>query len=613
MATFEQKLNGSLARLEAVTRGGRAVFAARELGRVHRDRLIGAGHLQRIIGGWMLRAPPGLDPQDGTHFWAAYWSFCAAYCESRFGEDWHLSAEQSLLLQVEDTVVPASLVVCSPKGQNNELELLHGTTLYDLREATRPPAEDLWIRQGLRLYTLDAALVKVPEAFYVAHPLEAQLALRAVPDASGLLRRLLRTGQPIVAGRLAGAFRHIGRVDLTEELLTTMRSAGHAPVEKNPFTAPRLPISLRRGGASIAARLAGLVALGRASLAGVTVPAPGRCADPNGFLDALPARHADDAFHGLWLDGLVVTREAIVQAQAESASAPRRGEVRDLALLTAQGDWQSFRSVTRAIGAILAGAPVIDVLREAHREWFREFLQPRVAARLLPVAALAGYREDRVYLAGSRFVPPEPQAMRAAMPALFDLLDSEADPFVRAVLARWLVSYLHPYREGNERMGHFLMNALLAAGGWQWRTLAGTEQARIRDALDRAHLSCDLSPLAALIQEDLQPAGAARTVPTEAAVISVEPPIESTLVEPPSGPDVSEPLSEQVAVPLRATESPEEPVASATAVEAAVPTPADSDAASVTAAPAAPAAPTPPRQRKRKYAPLPTQMGLFGE
>jgi fido (protein-threonine AMPylation protein) len=69
--------------------------------------------------------------------------------------------------------------------------------------------------------------------------------------------------------------------------------------------------------------------------------------------------------------------------------------------------------------------------------------------------------------------------MRAAMPALFDLLDAEPDPFYRAVLARWLVSYLHPYREGNERMAHFLMNALLA-GGWQWRTIEGTDQARYR-------------------------------------------------------------------------------------------------------------------------------------
>jgi fido (protein-threonine AMPylation protein) len=612
VATFEQKLNGSLARLESVTRGGRAVFAARELGRVHRDRLITAGHLQRIIGGWMLRTPPGLEPDDGTHFWAAYWTFCAAYCESRFGTDWHLSADQSLLLHVEDTVVPASLVVCSPKGQNNDLALLHGTSLYDLREATLPPAEDIWVRQGLRLYTLDAALVKVPESFYVAHPLEAQLALRAVPDASGLLRRLLRTGQPIVAGRLAGAFRHVGRVDLTEELLTTMRSAGHAPVEKNPFTAPRLPISLRRGTASIAARLAGLAALGRASLVDQGVRSPGRVTDPNAYLESLMARHADDAFHGLWLDGLVVTREAIAQADEVGAPSTRRGDVRDLALLTARGDLQAFRAVTRAIGAILAGAPVTDVLREAHREWYREFLQPRVAARLLPVAALAGYREDRVYLSGSRFVPPEPQAMRAAMPALFDLLDGESDPFFRAVLARWLVSYLHPYREGNERMAHFLMNALLAAGGWQWRTLEGTDQGRYRDALDRAHLSCDLRPLAALIKADLRPADALRSEAIGAWSITPEPPVAAaaTPAEQPVQEAHVEPVVEPSVVPAIEAARQGTPEAGGNTAEQIEPSLPASESTPTGATPAG--SPT-SRKRKRQYAPMPTQMGLFGE
>ena len=194
----------------------------------------------------MLRVPPGSDASDGTAWWAAYWSFCAAYCESRFDEVWHLSAEQSVLLHAEDTVVPATLVVCARKGQNNHLELLHGTALYDLRESHSPAAEDLVVRDGLRLLTLDAALVRVPEAFYVAHPLEAQLALRSIPDASGLLRRLLRTGQPVVAGRLAGAMRHIGRVDLCEEIIATMRAAGHSPVERNPFASPRLPTVHRR-------------------------------------------------------------------------------------------------------------------------------------------------------------------------------------------------------------------------------------------------------------------------------------------------------------------------------------------------------------------------------
>jgi hypothetical protein len=642
VATQEQKLDSSLARLQGLAKGGRVVFAAREMGRVHRDRLIAAGHLQRIIGGWLLRTRPGRDESDGTAWWAAYWTFCGAYCESRFESRWHLSAEQSLLLHVGDTVVPASLVVCASRGQNNHLELLHGTMLYDLREANQPPAEDLVVRDGLRLYTLDAALVKVPEAFYVAHPLEAQLALRAVPDASGLLRRLLRTGQPIVAGRLAGAFRHIGRIDLTEEIIATMRSAGHAPIERNPFTAPRLPIAARRGAASIVARLAGLYTLGRASIADRLPVSPGRMADPNAALLALTALHVEDAFHGLWLDGQLVTREALERVSRGEVSLAQLVESRDEAGLTALGDYQAFLAVQRSLGALFGGAPVIEVLREAHREWYRELMQPKVAARLQPVSVLAGYRDDAVYLASSRFVPPDAQSMRAALPALFDLLEGESHPFARAIMARWLFSYLHPYRLGNERMAHFLMNVLLLAAGWSWRTLVGPDQERYRDAMEQANLSFDLGPLVALLREGLVPAGTAVNAAVASAPVSmIESPTEeahhvevgvpteraANPVEPAAGPvpvmavpeselltpqtesaDVSIPVEGMDARSELAVETASEVAADLSGVPAVVPVAA--------AAPAVPQPPAPAAKStkgRRKYAPQPTQMGLFGE
>jgi fido (protein-threonine AMPylation protein) len=633
MATQDQKLDSSLARLQGLSQGGRVVFAAKEMGRVHRDRLIAAGHLQRIIGGWLLRTQPERDAEDGSAWWAAYWTFCAAYCEARFGADWHLTAEQSLLLHVEDTVVPAELVVCAPRGQNNDLELLFGTSLYDLREATRPAPDDLVTRNGLRLYTLDAALVKVPEGFYSAHPLEAQLALRAVPDASGLLRRLLRTGQPIVGGRLAGAFRHIGRIDLTEEILATLRSAGHAPVERNPFTAPRLPIAARRGAASIVARLAGLYSLGRASLADRLPVSPGRITDPNRYLQSLPSRHTEDAFHGLWLDGALVTRDALVQAAEGTVTVAQLAANRDAAGLTALGDWQAFQGVVRSMGAIFGGAPVVDVLREAHREWYREWLRPSVTGRLRSVGALAGYRDAAVYLPSSRFVPPDAPAMRVAMPALFDLLESESDPLVRAVMAHWLFSYLRPYREGNGRMAHFLMNALLAAGGWQWRTIEGTEQARYADALDQAHRSYDLGPLAALIVQGLEPADAAdaRAALSDTAD-AMAPPQAHAAPEPDAGPALAaEPVAAAsgvppatdtpvAAAPADATVHPPEPTepppapATDAVVASAEEASGSADASPVppTAAPAKPARTKSGKPRKA-YAPQPTQMGLFGE
>ena len=68
-----------------------------------------------------------------------------------------------------------------------------------------------------------------------------------------------------------------------------------------------------------------------------------------------------------------------------------------------------------------------------------ELFQPCVAAALIPAGALAGYRNGAVYLRTSRYVPTRWEAVRDAMPALFDMLQHETDPSVRAVLPKSVV------------------------------------------------------------------------------------------------------------------------------------------------------------------------------
>jgi Fic family protein len=63
------------------------------------------------------------------------------------------------------------------------------------------------------------------------------------------------------------------------------------------------------------------------------------------------------------------------------------------------------------------------------------------------------------------------------MPALFDLLEAEPEPAVRAVLGHWLFGDIHPYMDGNGRMARFLMNAMLASGGYAWTVIRVEERA----------------------------------------------------------------------------------------------------------------------------------------
>lgn len=87
------------------------------------------------------------------------------------------------------------------------------------------------------------------------------------------------------------------------------------------------------------------------------------------------------------------------------------------------------------------------------------------------------------------------------MPALFDLLENEPEPAVRAVLGHWLFGYVHPYPDGNGRIARFMMNAMLASGGSPWTVVRVEDRAAYLAALDRASIDMDIAPFAQFIAE----------------------------------------------------------------------------------------------------------------
>src|SRR5882762_3358298 len=219
MATANEKLSESLHALKALEEGGRRVFRSDDLSRVHRERLVANGLVQEVMRGWLISSSPSARDGDSTPWYASFWEFCARYCNDRFGDEWHLSPEQSLLLHGERTVVPAQVVVNSPKGANNTINLLFGTSLYDLKASEMPAGSDLAVRDGLRLFSPVAALVRVPESLFARNPIEVQVVLGSLADASDLLRLLLNGGHSAKAGYLARAFRETGRPKLAGEII----------------------------------------------------------------------------------------------------------------------------------------------------------------------------------------------------------------------------------------------------------------------------------------------------------------------------------------------------------------------------------------------------------
>ena len=157
MPTPSEHLAASLERLKALQRQGRVAVRARDLPRVHRERLSRNGFLHEVMKGWYIPARPGDAPGETTAWYSAFWPFAAQYLESRFEDAWCLSADQSLLLHVGDRTVPPQLLVRSPKGANKPTPLPHGTSVFDVR-LELPAEQDRVTIEGVRMMTLAAAL-----------------------------------------------------------------------------------------------------------------------------------------------------------------------------------------------------------------------------------------------------------------------------------------------------------------------------------------------------------------------------------------------------------------------------------------------------------------------
>ena len=501
MPTPNEKLAESLSALRELQSGGRRVFPSRGLSRTHRERLLRNGFLQEVVKGWLISSSPTAIDGESTPWYASFWEFCAEYCRNRFGEAWHLSPEQSLLLHAQNTVIPARVVVYSPAGSNHNMSLPFGTALFDLK-APMPPRPDLSTLEGLKLFTPARAIVKVSETFVKRNPIETQIVLAGFRDATDLLRILLDGGHSAKAGQIAGAFRRIGRGELADEVLRTMRTAGYDVRETDPFAGQPTVAPLPVAGALIVGRMKAMWDSMRGAVMERFPKTPGLPRNPKAYLRLVGEMYKSDAYHSLSIEGYRVSAALIERVEhGDWDPAHQDGERESRDALAARGYWQAFQKVKETVSGVITGGNAGALARTAHKEWYRELFQPCVAAGLIRANVLAGYRNDAVYLRTSRYVPPRWEAVRDAMPALFDLLEHESEPGVRAVLGHWLFGYIHPYPDGNGRMARFLMNVMLASGGYPWTIIQVEDRNAYLAALDRASIEGKIEPFAAFVAE----------------------------------------------------------------------------------------------------------------
>jgi hypothetical protein len=501
MATPPEKLADSLEALRELQQRGIVAVRAQDLTRVHRERLLANGFLREVMKGWYIPAAPDEAGGDSTAWYASFWAFCAAYLKERFDTEWSLSPEQSLLLHAGNWTVPEQLLVRSPKARNNVTKLPYETSLFDLR-SSMPAPQDIVEKEGLRLFSLPAALVASAPNFFAQNGTDARAALSMVRDASDVLAPLLEGGRSTIAGRLAGAFRNVGRDRIADNILKTMRAAGYDVREADPFDTKSELVAPARETSPYVHRIRLMWQSMREQVKAQFPPVPAKVNDIDAYLQRVEETYVTDAYHSLSIEGYRVSAELIERVRAGGWNSDANEKDREhLNALAARGYWQAFQQVKASLKRVLEGANPGTIADDDHESWHRELFAPCVTAGVLRPADLAGYRNSPVYIRRSRHVPPNRDAVRDLMPAFFDLLRAEPEPSVRVVMGHFIFVYIHPYTDGNGRMGRFLMNLMLSAGSYPWTVVPVERRDAYMAALEDASVGQNIVPFAKFLGE----------------------------------------------------------------------------------------------------------------
>lgn len=499
MATPAERFTEALKQLKQLQDRNVIAIHTEDLLPKSRQLLLKNGFIMEVSKGWYIPTNPEAKPGETTSWYSSYWDFISRFLNHKYGENWCLSADQSLLMHAGNRTVPQELLIRSPYGNNKPTPLPHGTSLFNLK-AELPYDDQLVGQNGVRMYSLQSSLIYAGATLFQRNPIDARTALSLIRDASELLPTLLENGHTTIAGRLAGAFRNIQRDKIADQIVETFKQADYDIREADPFDS-RVEMNLSsRERSPYVNRIRLMWSQMREVVINHFPAAPGIQPDHEAYLKNVEDLYTTDAYHSLSIERYRVTPELIEKVSMGTWNIKDNEEDRKQRdAMAARGYYQAFQAVKQSISAILQGANAGTQTDGDHSNWYRQLFDPSVAAGILKPADLAGYRNHQVYIGNSKHVPLNVDAMRDTIPVLFDLLEIEPQASVRAVLGHFIFVFIHPYMDGNGRMGRFLMNVMLASGGYQWTVIPVESRDEYMHALEVASTEENIEPFVKLL------------------------------------------------------------------------------------------------------------------
>lgn len=480
------------------------IVKSSSIGRKHREILSKENCLTEIIKGWYL-----LTSQEGggssTAWFGGIWGFLRHYLSERFGKNgFCLSAESSFNLHSGDTSIPKQIVILTQKASNTNIDLPHDTSvLLMMDNANFPKEREKW--NGLWIMRLPYALCRLSPTYFKKNPRNIEIALKSLSFSVAEISRTIFKYETIAgAERIIGAYKHLGKEGKAKQIKEDLVAAGYKINEVDPFIEYEPKLNLVRPISPYASRIHAMWYAMREEVVRTMPNAPGIKGNKNTAIKLIQKKHKEDAYHSLSIEGYQVTTELIEKIESgewdpENIAADRKHKD----AMAAKGYYEAFKAVVDSVGKVLHKENSGQIFADELQNWYRQLFSPFVKANIIPAVNLAGYRDQQVYINRSRHVPPPRKAVPDCMEELFELLRNEENPAVRAVLGHFMFVFIHPYMDGNGRIGRFLMNLMLISGGYNWTIIKVDNRDQYMAALEEASTNENIFPLAKCIKDQM--------------------------------------------------------------------------------------------------------------
>jgi hypothetical protein len=462
------------------------IVMSSDISRKDRELLTRKNWLHEIFKGWYFLARPDLAEGDTTAWYANYWDFIRVYLERRYGKHYCLSAEASLELQIGKNLFPRQLIIIVPEG-GSVTALPCEAAFVTYADPKNIPEERIEFN-GVQVMPLGLAICKIAPTYFHVGGENIEIALRSLRVASDIIPVILKYGFIRAAERILGAYQALGMFEEAKEMAQELLNEGMSINPVDPFEKSLSYLKQPYYRSPYAARIELLWKKYRQGIIDAFPKAPGLPIDSATYLERVEDLYEVDAYNSLSIEGYQVTEELIDRVKNrgwDPGLYPEDAKERNA--LAARGYYEAFQSVKVTLMKILQGASPGHCVSTDLPIWYKNLFSPAVRSNIISSVDIAGYRNDKVYIRNSFHVPPPKEAVLDSMEVFFKCLQEETEASVRAVLGHYIFVFIHPYIDGNGRTARFILNTMLASGGYPWTIVQVKHRKAYIDALEIAH------------------------------------------------------------------------------------------------------------------------------